>query len=43
MAGGSILGAFVGGRLLGIVPGYVLMPLLAVLLLLSVVKLWRHQ
>jgi uncharacterized membrane protein YfcA len=42
MAAGSILGAFVGGRLLGIVSGSVLLPALAVILLVSAVKVWRH-
>lgn len=42
MAAGSILGAFIGGRLLGEVPSAVLLPLLAVILLISAVKVWRH-
>ena len=42
MAAGSILGAFVGGQLLGIVPAAVLLPVLAVILLVSAVKVWRH-
>lgn len=42
MAAGSILGAFIGGRLLGLVPSAVLLPLLAVILLISAVKMWRH-
>ena len=42
MAAGSILGAFVGGQLLGLVPGAMLLPFLAVLLLVSAVKVWRH-
>ena len=42
MALGSILGAWIGGRLLGIVPETVLIPLLAVILLVSAVKVWRH-
>lgn len=42
MAAGSLVGAFLGGRLLGLVPGAVLLPSLAVLLLLSAVKMWRH-
>ena len=40
MAVGSIVGSFVGGQLLGIVPGSVLLPLLAGILLISGVKVW---
>jgi len=36
-------GTFIGGLLLGGVPSAVLLPLLVVLLLLSAVKVWRHQ
>lgn len=43
MAVGSVVGTFVGGMLLGIVPGFVLLPVLAVILLISAVKVWRHQ
>lgn len=43
MALGSIAGAFIGGLLLGIVPGTVLLPLLAVILLVSAIKVWRHR
>lgn len=43
MAAGSIVGSFVGGRLLGLVPTPVLLPLLAVILVLSAVKVWRHE
>lgn len=42
MALGSILGAFIGGRLLGIVPDVVLLPMLACILLISAVKVWKH-
>jgi uncharacterized membrane protein YfcA len=42
MAAGSIVGAFIGGQLLGLVPSSVLLPLLAVILLISAVKVWRH-
>jgi uncharacterized protein len=42
MAAGSIVGSFIGGRLLGLVPTSVLLPLLAVILVLSAVKVWRH-
>lgn len=43
MAAGSIAGSFVGGRLLGLVPNSALLPLLAVILLLSALKVWRHR
>ncbi|MDN5850565.1 MAG: sulfite exporter TauE/SafE family protein [Nitrococcus sp.] len=43
MAAGSIIGAFIGGMLLGVVPSAVLLPVLAVILLLSAVKIWRHE
>jgi uncharacterized membrane protein YfcA len=42
MAVGSVVGSFIGGRLLGIVPSYVLLPLLGVILVLSAFKVWRH-
>jgi uncharacterized membrane protein YfcA len=42
MAVGSLVGAFVGGQLLGIVPTGVLLPILAALLLISSVKVWGH-
>lgn len=43
MAAGSILGTFIGGRLLGMVPDHVLLPLLAVILVVSAWKVWRHD
>lgn len=43
MAAGSIVGSFLGGQLLGIVPAPVLIPLLVVILLISAVKVWRHR
>ena len=43
MAAGSIVGTFVGGLLLRLVPNYVLLPLLSGLLLISAVKVWRHE
>jgi uncharacterized membrane protein YfcA len=43
MAAGSILGSFIGGRLLGLVPSAVLLPLLAVILVLSALKVWQHK
>jgi uncharacterized protein len=42
MAAGSMLSTFIGGRLLGIAPNYVLLPLLSALLAISAVKVWRH-
>jgi uncharacterized membrane protein YfcA len=43
MTAGSILGSFIGGRLLGLVPNAVLLPLLAVILVLSALKVWKHK
>ena len=43
MAAGSIAGTFIGGLLLGVVPGAILLPLLAVILLVSATKVWRHS
>lgn len=43
MAIGSIFGSFIGARLLGIVPNAILLPLLAGILLISAVKVWRHR
>jgi len=43
MAAGSIVGTFIGGQLLGLVPKYILLPVLAALLLLSAIKVWRHE
>lgn len=43
MAAGSLCGAFIGGLLLGLVPSSVLLPMLAAILLLSAVKVWRHR
>jgi uncharacterized membrane protein YfcA len=42
MAVGSIVGTFIGGQLLGVVPTAVLLPLLAGILVISAVKVWRH-
>jgi uncharacterized protein len=42
MAAGSIVGTFIGGLLLGIVRNGVLLPMLAAILLISAVKIWRH-
>jgi uncharacterized membrane protein YfcA len=43
MAAGSIFGSFIGGRLLGLVPNALLLPLLAIILVLSAGKVWRHK
>lgn len=43
MALGSIAGTFIGGRLLGIVSDQLLIPALALILLASSVKVWRHE
>jgi uncharacterized protein len=42
MAAGSIAGAFIGAYLLGFTSGAVLYPLLAVVLVLSALKVWWH-
>ena len=42
MAGGSIAGSYIGGRLVGVVPSSLLLPLLAIILVMSAVKLWFH-
>lgn len=42
MAAGSMIGTFVGGLLLWLVTSAVLLPALAVILLISAVKVWRH-
>jgi uncharacterized protein len=43
MAAGSIIGTFIGGQLLGLIPTVYLLPLLAAILLISSVKVWRHR
>ncbi|MEU9181874.1 sulfite exporter TauE/SafE family protein [Streptomyces sp. NPDC048550] len=43
MAAGSVAGAVLGGLLLGVFPDLVLLPALAVILLVSAVKLARHD
>lgn len=43
MAAGSIVGTFIGGMLLGIVPTAILLPLLAVILVVSAWKVWSHR
>lgn len=43
MASGSLLGAFLGGQLLGMMPENLLLPCLALILLVSAIKVWRHH
>lgn len=43
MSAGSVSGTIVGGLALGVIPSTVLVPLLAALLILSALKVWRHQ
>jgi uncharacterized membrane protein YfcA len=43
MGAGSSVGTFIGGLLLGLVPNHVLLPLLAALLLISAIKIWRDE
>lgn len=43
MAAGSVLGAWIGGRLLGVVPDNVLIPALAIILVISAWKVWGHR
>lgn len=43
MAAGSVAGSFIGAQLLGVVPGAVLLPVLALVLVVSSVKLWLHR
>ncbi|MBB4227051.1 sulfite exporter TauE/SafE family protein [Rhizobium mongolense] len=43
MAAGSIVGTFIGGLLLGIVPNALLLPVLAAILLVFAWKVWRHK
>ncbi|MBN9088055.1 MAG: sulfite exporter TauE/SafE family protein [Reyranella sp.] len=43
MAVGSVVGSFIGAQLLGVIPSAVLLPVLAVILLISSVKLWLHR
>lgn len=42
-AAGSIGGTVVGGLLLGVVPSTVLIPVLAVILVISAARIWRHR
>lgn len=43
MAAGSILGAALGAALLGVVPSALLLPCLALILVISAWKIWRHR
>jgi uncharacterized membrane protein YfcA len=43
MAAGSMVGTFIGGLLLGLVPSTILLPGLAAILAISAVKVWRHE
>ena len=43
MAVGSIIGTFVGGQLLRIMPSAAILPLLAAILMISAIKVWRHK
>ncbi|MGJ4909459.1 sulfite exporter TauE/SafE family protein [Bradyrhizobium oligotrophicum] len=43
MSAGSMLGTFIGAFLLGSVPSAILLPGLAAILVISAVKVWRHE
>lgn len=43
MAAGSIVGTFVGAQLVGVVRSAVLLPVLALILAISAVKVWSHK
>jgi uncharacterized membrane protein YfcA len=43
MAAGSIAGAYFGTRLLTVVPATVIVPILAAILVVSAIKIWRHR
>lgn len=43
MAAGSIAGTWIGSRLLGIIPDVYLLPMLAGILLISAIKVWKHK
>ncbi|MEQ1609978.1 MAG: sulfite exporter TauE/SafE family protein [Hyphomonadaceae bacterium] len=43
MASGSIIGAFIGAQLVGVIPSTVLLPGLALILLFSAAKVWGHK
>jgi uncharacterized membrane protein YfcA len=42
MVTGSLLGAFLGNLLLGVIPTNVILPVLAAILVVSAVKVWNH-
>lgn len=43
MASGSIVGTWIGSRLLGIIPDAYLLPMLSIILLISAIKVWKHK
>ena len=43
MAVGSVVGAFIGAQLVGMIPAAVLLPVLAAILLISATKVWGHR
>ena len=43
MAAGSVVGTFIGSRMLDVIPHSSLIPLLAVILGVSAIKLWNHH
>lgn len=43
MAAGSIMGAFIGAQMVGVIPSAVLLPVLAAILLISALKVWGHK
>jgi uncharacterized membrane protein YfcA len=43
MAVGAIIGTFIGGQLLGLVPSALLLPILAAILVISAWKVWTHR
>ncbi len=43
LAAGSITGALLGALLLGVVPASILLPLLAAVLVIAAIKVWRHK
>jgi uncharacterized protein len=43
MALGSVVGAFIGGRLVGAISSAVLLPALAAILSVSAIKVWQHR
>ncbi|GAA0572590.1 sulfite exporter TauE/SafE family protein [Caenispirillum bisanense] len=42
MAAGSVAGAYLGGQMLGLIPAHLLLPVLAAILVISAIKIWRH-